>query len=104
VSPVSSRSDSGVRMIEITVRIEMNRRGTCELTVADDHTRVVFATLADAMRRARSIAGKRPSKLIVHDAYHRLVEHDEFPAGTTRTATPTSGGRHYFETEKDVAP
>ena len=76
VSAVCSRCDSGVRIVEITVRVEMNRRGAWELTVPDDHTRIVCATLADATRRARSIAGTRPSELIVHDAYHRLVEHE----------------------------
>ncbi len=76
MSAVYSRSDSGVRIIEITVRVEMNRRGAWELTVPDDHTRIVCATLTEATRRARSIAGTRPSELIVHDAYHRLVEHE----------------------------
>ena len=76
MSAVRSRPDSGVRIVEITVRVEMNRRGAWEFTMPDGHTRIVCATLADATRRARSIAGTRPSELIVHDAYHRLVEHE----------------------------
>ena len=83
VPAVSSRSASGVRTIEITVRVEMNRRGAWELTVPDDHTRIVCATLADATRRARSIAGTRPSELVVHDAYHRLVEHERLGISCT---------------------
>jgi len=63
-------------MIEITVRVEMNRRGAWELAVSDEHTRIVCMTLGDALRQARSIAGTRPSELIIRDAYHRLLEYE----------------------------
>jgi hypothetical protein len=76
VCAVSSGFDSRVPIIEITVRVEMNRRGGWELTVDGEHTRIVCATLADAKRQARSIVGTRPSELIVRDAYHRLIEHE----------------------------
>lgn len=78
MSPVPFRRDAPgrARLIEITVRVEMNRRGAWELTVPDEHTRIVCATLADALRQARSIAGTRPSELIIRDAYHRLLAHE----------------------------
>jgi hypothetical protein len=64
------------RTIEITVSVEMNRRGAWELAVSDEHTRIVCVTLVDALRQARSIAGTRPSELIIRDAYHRLLEYE----------------------------
>ena len=78
MSALPFRSDPSVptRVVEITVRVEMNRHGAWELTVADEQTRIVCPTLADATRQARSIAGTRPAELIIRDAYHRLVEHE----------------------------
>ena len=78
MSKLPSKSDSGVgaRVVEITVRVAMNGRGAWELTVANEPTRIVCQTLADATRKARSIAGMRPAELIIHDAYHRLVGHE----------------------------
>ena len=78
MSTVPLRDDQCIRRrtVEITVRVEMNRRGAWELAVVGERTRVVYATLADARRQARSIAGTRPSELIVRDAYHRLLEHE----------------------------
>jgi len=78
VSSVDFGDDQCIRArtIEITVRVEMNRRGAWEVTVPGERMRVVYATLADARRQARSIAGTRPSELIVRDAYQRLLEHE----------------------------
>ena len=76
--PLQSEPYLRSRAVEIIVRVAMNRRGAWELTVTDEPTRIVCATLADAKRRARSIARKRPSELIIRDAYHRLVEHERF--------------------------
>lgn len=76
--PLQSEPYLRSRAVEIIVRVAMNRRGAWELTVTDEPTRIVCQTLADAKRRARSIAGKRPSELIIRDAYHRLVEHERF--------------------------
>ena len=78
MSALSFDSDSSVptQVAETTVRVEMGRRGAWELTVAGEDTRIVCPTLADAMRQARSIAGTRPSELIIRDAYHRLVGHE----------------------------
>ena len=78
MSALPFRSDPSVptRVVEITVRVEMNRYGAWELTVGDEQTRIVCQTLADATRQARSIAGTRPAELIIRDAYHRLVEHE----------------------------
>ena len=77
MSPVLSDDQRfPARTTEITVLVEPNRGGAWELTVPDEHTRVVYPTLADAKRQARSIAGTRPSELIIRDAYHRLLEHE----------------------------
>ena len=78
MSAVSSRQDShaGDHITEITVRIDMNRHGAWEVDASDERERVVCPTLADAKRRAQTVARGRPSELLVYDAYHRLLEHE----------------------------
>ena len=64
-----------------TVRVDIGMRGAWEVAVSDPDERVRCETLAEASRVAyRCAADRRPSELIVCDAYHRVV-HSELVDG-----------------------
>ena len=59
-----------------TVRVDISVRGAWEVA-SDPGERVMCETLEEASRVAyRCAADRRPSELIVCDAYHRVVHHE----------------------------
>ena len=60
-----------------TVRVDISMRGAWEVAVSDPGERVRCETLEEASRVAyRCAADRRPSELIVCDAYHRVVHRE----------------------------
>ena len=72
------------------VRVDLSPRGAWEVAVPDSVDRLRCRTLEEASRMAhRLAAARRPCELIVHDAYHRVVEHELMQLGDTLTAIKT---------------
>ncbi len=60
----------------VRVRVDRTGRGRWDVEMPDHH-RMSCETLDDARRIAfLSAANARPCELIVHDAYHRVVQHE----------------------------
>ena len=60
-----------------TVRVDISKRGAWEVALSDPGERVTCETLEEASRVAyRCAADRRPSELIVCDAYHRVVHRE----------------------------
>jgi len=60
----------------VTVQIGMIPRGAWEVKLSTKRGGIVCASLADAKSTAARFIGRRPSELIVRDAYHRVLEHE----------------------------
>jgi len=64
------------------VRVDLSPRGAWEVVLPERVDRLRCKTLEEASRVAhRLAAARRPCELIVHDAYHRVVEHDMIQLG-----------------------
>ena len=60
-----------------TVRVDISVRGVWEVALSDPGERVACETLEEASRVAyRCAADRRPSELVVCDAYHRVVHRE----------------------------
>jgi hypothetical protein len=60
-----------------TVRVDISTRGVWEVALPDRGERLMCETLEEANRVAyRCAADRRPSELIVCDAYHRVVHRE----------------------------
>jgi len=60
-----------------TVRVDISMRGVWEVALPDRGERVMCETLEEASRVAyRCAADRRPSELIMRDAYHRVVHRE----------------------------
>jgi hypothetical protein len=60
-----------------TVRVDIGVRGVWEVALSDPGERVTCESLEEASRVAyRCAADRRPSELIVCDAYHRVVHRE----------------------------
>ena len=65
------------------VRVDLSPRGAWEVVLPERVDRLRCKTLQEASRMAhRLAAARRPCELIVHDAYHRVVEHELIQLGT----------------------
>ena len=65
------------------VRVDLSPRGAWEVVLPERVDRLRCKTLEEASRIAhRLAAARRPCELIVHDAYHRVVEHELIQLGT----------------------
>ena len=65
------------------VRVDLGPRGAWEVVLPERVDRLRCKTLEEASRIAhRLAAARRPCELIVHDAYHRVVEHELIQLGT----------------------
>ena len=65
------------------VRVDLGPRGAWEVVLPGRVDRLRCKTLEEASRIAhRLAAARRPCELIVHDAYHRVVEHELIQLGT----------------------
>ena len=72
-----------------TVRVDLSVRGAWEVALSDLGERVTCETLEEASRVAyRCAADRRPSELIVCDAYHRVVHHELIDGREGRRRTP----------------
>ena len=60
----------------VVVQIDMLPRGAWEVKMSTKREGIVCGTLADAKDQARRFIGRRPSEVIVRDAYHRLLERE----------------------------
>ena len=75
-----------------TVRVDISVRGAWEVALSDAGERMTCESLEEASRVAyRCAADRRPSELIVCDAYHRvvhreLIDCDEGPRRAPLTA------------------
>jgi hypothetical protein len=59
------------------VRVDISVRGAWEVALSDQRERVTCETLEEASRLAyRCAADRRPSELVVCDAYHRVVHRE----------------------------
>ena len=60
-----------------TVWVDPNGRGTWDVAVPDEPRHLTFQTLEAARNVAhRSAASRQPCELIVHDAYHRVIQRE----------------------------
>jgi hypothetical protein len=63
----------------VTVRVDRSEHGDWKVVLPDGDEHVRCETLHDARRIAYlQVAQRHPCKLIVRDAYHRVVEHGLF--------------------------
>jgi len=68
-----------------TVRVDLSVRGAWEVALSEPGERVTCETLEEASRVAyRCAADRRPSELIVCDAYHRVVRRELIDGGEGR--------------------
>ena len=57
------------------VSVEIDGRGAWQVVLADTDDHIVCTTLAEARQIAHRTAARwRPCELIVHDAYHRVIQ------------------------------
>jgi hypothetical protein len=78
-----------VRMNLTTVRVDISVRGAWEVALSDPGERVTCETLEEANRVAyRCATDRRPSELIVCDAYHRVVHRELINGGEERRRAP----------------
>jgi hypothetical protein len=76
-------------MTVTTVRVDISISGAWEVAVSDPGERVTCETLEEASRLAhRYAADRRPSELIVRDAYHRVVHRELIDGGEERSRAP----------------
>ena len=72
-----------------TVRVDIGVRGVWEVALSDPGERVTCETLEEASRVAyRCAADRRPSELIVCDAYHRVVRRELIDGREGRRGAP----------------
>ncbi len=72
-----------------TVRVDIGVRGVWEVALSDPGERVTCETLEEASRVAyRCAADRRPSELIVCDAYHRVVHRELIDGREGRRGAP----------------
>lgn len=63
------------------VSVDPNGRGAWEVAHPDADRRVTCQTLEDAKKVAHQAAGRGSCELIVHDAYHRVIERETIGGG-----------------------
>jgi hypothetical protein len=57
--------------------VDPNRRGAWDVALPDGPAHLTFQTLEAARNVAHvGAASRRPCELIVHDAYHRVIERE----------------------------
>ena len=75
------------------VRVDISKRGAWEVALSDPGERVTCGTLEEASRVAhRCAADRRPSELIVRDAYHRVVHRELIDGRGGRRRAPRDAG------------
>lgn len=75
------------------VRVDISARGRWEVALSGPDERVRCETLEEASRVAyRCAADRRPSELIVCDAYHRVVRRELVDGRDGRTRGPRKTG------------
>ena len=74
-----------------TVRVDISVRGAWEVALSDQRERVTCETLEEASRLAyRCAADRRPSELVVCDAYHRVVHREPINGREGRSRAPST--------------
>jgi hypothetical protein len=72
-----------------TVRVDISVRGAWEVALSDPGERVTCGTFEEASRVAyRCAAERRPSELIVCDAYHRVIHRELIDGRQVRRRAP----------------
>jgi len=76
------------------VRVDISERGAWEVALSDPGERVTCGTLEEASRLAhRCAADRRPSELIVCDAYHRVVHRELIDGRGGRRRAPQAADK-----------
>lgn len=76
------------------IRVELAGSGAWLVSLPDEDRAIVCETLDEARRAALlSAIRRRACELIVHDAYHRVLEHDLIPPPGRSTRVPQSARR-----------
>lgn len=72
------------RTTPLTVWVDPNGRGAWDVALPDEPRRLTFQTLEAARNVAhrRSAASRHPCELIVHDAYHRVIQREIIDGGS----------------------
>ena len=90
-------------MNQARVRVVLSPRGAWEVVLPERVERLRCKTLEEASRMAHGLAAaRRPCELIVHDAYHRVVEHELIQLGT-ETLTAIGAAVALREPGRDAA-
>jgi hypothetical protein len=90
-------------MNQVRVRVDLSPRGAWEVVLPERVDRLACKTLEEASRVAhRLAAARRPCELIVHDAYHRVLEHELIQLGT-ETLTAIGAAVALREPDPDAA-
>jgi hypothetical protein len=77
MSPDNGQPAGDASSDPITVRVEHDGRGRWSVAMPDQSRAVSCETLDDARRVAYQCAARsRPCELIVHDAYHRVLQRE----------------------------
>jgi hypothetical protein len=74
----------------MTVRVDRTVHGSWEIAVPDEPEPLMCKTLEEASRLAYTCAAdRRPCELIVCDAYHRVLRHEQIGTGGQRRRAPS---------------
>jgi hypothetical protein len=77
-------------MNEMTVRVDRTVHGLWEIAMPDERAPLMCKTLEEASRVAyRCAADRWPCELIVLDAYHRVLRHEQIGMGGLRRRRPS---------------
>jgi hypothetical protein len=60
----------------MTVSVDPNGRGAWDVAELDGLCHITCQTLAEARKIAYKAARRHPCELIVHDAYHRVIQRE----------------------------
>jgi hypothetical protein len=76
--------------MNVTLRVDISGRGAWEVALSDRGEQVRCETLEEASRVAyRCAVDRRPSELIVCDAYHRVVHRELIDGREDRRRMPS---------------
>jgi hypothetical protein len=71
------------RTTPLAVWVDPNGRGAWDVALPDEPRHLTFQTLEAARNVAhRSAASRHPCELIVHDAYHRVIQREIIDGGS----------------------
>jgi hypothetical protein len=60
----------------MTISVDPNGGGAWDVAETDGPSHITYQTLGEAMKIAHKAARRHPCELIVHDAYHRVIQRE----------------------------